>query len=284
MDMNEKYSVLMAVYAKDRPDRFTAALNSMIEQTCPPDEIVIVKDGPLGNDLELVLTIFMTEFPGLIHVEANEINLGLGPALNKGVNACRNELIARMDADDISRKDRIEKQLQVFAEDPSLSVCGGIIREFYDDDTDDTAGYRVVPEDDEAIKEYLKTRCPFNHMTVMFRKSEVLKAGNYQDLLYNEDYLLWIRMMQAGCVFRNIQEVLVDVRAGRDMYARRGGTDYFNSEKKIQDILLEDGIIDNMTYRLNMAKRTVVQKWMPASVRGFVFKHAARSSFDEEAE
>ena len=281
----EKYSVLISVYEKERPDRFCAAVLSMINQTEAPDEIVIVKDGPLGSDLDMVLNAFIEEYPGLFTIVENEVNLGLGPALNKGVLACRNELIARMDSDDVSRKERIEKQLRLFEKDPELSMCGGVIREFYDDDMSDTAGYRVVPEDDEDIKEYLKTRCPFNHMTVMFKKGEVLKAGNYQELHYNEDYLLWIRMTEAGCKFANLQEVLVDVRVGKDMYARRGGDAYFESEKKIQDILLADGLISEQTYNTNILKRKIVQKMMPASVRAAVFKFAARrNKFDEEAQ
>ncbi|MCR5449553.1 MAG: glycosyltransferase [Solobacterium sp.] len=282
--MTEKYSVLISVYEKEKPERFTAALLSMINQTAAPDEIVIVKDGPLGDGLDMIVDAFVSEYEGLFTVLENEENLGLGPSLNKGVSACRNELIARMDSDDVSRKDRIEKQLKMFEDDPELSVCGGVIREFYDDDPDDTAGYRVCPETDEEIREYLKTRCPLNHMTVMYKKSEVLKAGNYQDLHYNEDYLLWIRMFEAGCKFANLQEVLVDVRVGKDMYSRRGGDAYFESEKAIQDILLQDGIINQTLYNRNMLKRKIVEKWMPAGVRGLVFKIAARrSSFDEEA-
>ncbi len=280
----EKYSVLISVYEKERPDRFCAAVLSMIEQTASPDEIVIVKDGPVGSDLEMVINAFTEEYPGLFTIIGNETNMGLGPALNKGVTACRNELIARMDSDDIARKDRVEKQLRKFAEDPELSLCGGVIREFYDDDISDTAGYRVCPEEDEEIRKYLRTRCPFNHMTVMFKKSEVLKAGNYQDLHYNEDYLLWIRMTEAGCRFANLPEVLVDVRVGKDMYARRGGDAYFESEKKIQDILLADGLISKPVYNMNILKRRVVQKMMPASVRAAVFKIAARSHFDEETQ
>ncbi len=283
--MTDKYSVLMSVYAKERADRFTAAVLSMLNQTAEPDEIVIVKDGPLGYDLDLIIDTFVNEYPGVFTILQNEENLGLGPSLNKGITACRNELIARMDSDDISRPDRIEKQLALFEKDPALAVCGGVIREFYDDDLNDTAGYRVCPETDEELREYIKTRCPFNHMTVMYKKSEVLRAGNYQDLHYNEDYLLWIRMYQAGCRFANVNEVLVDARVGRDMYARRGGAAYFESEKKIQDILLEDGIIDEKTYRMNMLKRKIVEKWMPSSLRAFAFKVAARrSSFDEKTE
>jgi len=281
--MEQKYSVLMSVYINEKPDRFVQALNSMLEQTVSPDQVVIVQDGPVSDVLKVVLEQYQNEYPDLITVLVNEQNLGLGPSLNRGLLECRNELIARMDSDDVSRKDRIEKQLKMFEENESLSICGGVIREFLEDDMSDTQGYRVCPETDDELKEFMKERCPFNHMTVMYKKSEVVKAGNYQDLHFNEDYLLWIRMAEAGCTFANINEVLVDVRVGKDMYKRRGGEEYFQSEKKIQDIMLENGMITEQLYNRNMLKRKIVEKWMTPTIRSWVFKRAARrKDFDEE--
>ena len=254
----------MSVYINEKPDRFVQALNSMLEQTVSPDQVVIVQDGPVSDVLKVVLEQYQNEYPDLITVLVNEQNLGLGPSLNRGLLECRNELIARMDSDDVSRKDRIEKQLKMFEENESLSICGGVIREFLEDDMSDTQGYRVCPETE-------------------YKKSEVVKAGNYQDLHFNEDYLLWIRMAEAGCTFANINEVLVDVRVGKDMYKRRGGEEYFQSEKKIQDIMLENGMITEQLYNRNMLKRKIVEKWMTPTIRSWVFKRAARrKDFDEE--
>ena len=126
--MEQKYSVLMSVYINEKPDRFVQAVNSMLEQTVSPDQVVIVQDGPVSDVLKVVLEQYQNEYPDLITVLVNEQNLGLGPSLNRGLLECRNELIARMDSDDVSRKDRIEKQLKMFEENESLSICGGVAR------------------------------------------------------------------------------------------------------------------------------------------------------------
>lgn len=275
---NTAYSVLMSVYRKEKGEYLRTAINSMLSQTVMPQQFVLVEDGPLTDELYEVIHDFEMKYPSLFTIVKNEKNLGLGLALQKGILACRNEMIARMDSDDIAHSDRIEKELQVFRNDSYVSICGSWIEEFAGEDIENKTGIRKVPGNDAEIKEYLRKRCPFNHMTVLYKKSDVLKAGNYQDYLYNEDYLLWIRMLEAGCRFANVEEVLVDVRTDPDMYQnRRGGDAYYQSEKGIQDILLKDGIIDKATYLMNIMKRFLLQKAMTPSMRAFVFRMFARS-------
>ena len=136
----------------------------------------------------------------------------------------------------------------------------------------------MVPEKDDEIKKYLKKRCPMNHVSVIFRKESVQKVGNYESLLYNEDYLLWIKMAQAKMKFYNIQEDLVNVRVGSDMYKRRGGRKYFKSEKKIQDYMLKNKIISISVYITNIIKRYILQVLMTNNMRQFVFQNFARKS------
>lgn len=136
---------------------------------------------------------------------------------------------------------------------------------------------RRVPKLDKEIKEYLKIRCPLNHVTVMFKKSSVKKSGGYLDLFWNEDYYLWIRMAEKGCIMENTGTILVNVRIGKDMYQRRGGKKYFKSEKYLQDYMLSKKIIDKKTYILNVFKRFIVQIILPNSIRGWVFKNFTRS-------
>ena len=204
-------------------------------------------------------------------------NKGLGEALKTAVENCSNELIARMDSDDIAVADRFEKQLRVFSADESLAICGGQIEEFVDD-VRNIVGKRIVPEKDKELKEYIKKRCPFNHMTVLFKKSAVCEAGNYQDWFWNEDYYLWIRMALKGCKFANVPETLVKVRVGKDMYARRGVTRYFKSEINIQRLMLRNKMIGIPTFLMNCLKRLIVQVLLPNSVRRWVFKTFARVS------
>ena len=272
-----KYSVLMSVYFKENPQFFKIAINSMLHQTVKPDEIIIVKDGILTNDLEKVLEKFISENQDIFTIVSFDKNMGLGCALRKGVEVARNELIARMDSDDISSIDRCEKQLKKFQEDSLLTVVGTNMAEFIDS-INNIISRRVVPEKHDDIIKYLKKRCPLNHVTVMFKKSKILNVGNYIDWHFNEDYYLWIRLYLSGANFYNIQEDLVTVRVGKEMYKRRGGYKYFLSEKKIQDYMFKNRIINIFTYIDNICKRFVLQVLMPNSLRGIIFKKFARKN------
>lgn len=269
-----KYSVLMSVYNKEKPEYLRLSINSILNQTIPPDEIIIVKDGSLTLELDNVLEEY-SMFNSTFNVIGYKENRGLGFALNYGLNYCKNELVARMDSDDIARHDRCEKQIKEFEKNSSLEIIGGDIAEFTDS-PDNIVAYRKVPISDDEIKEFMKTRCPLNHMTVMFKKSAVIKAGNYQDWFWNEDYYLWIRMMKQGSIFANTGDVLVNVRIDGDMYLRRGGRKYFDSEARLQKYMLKNHIIGYRTYIENIGKRIVVQILLPNRVRGWVFRKFAR--------
>ena len=152
-----------------------------------------------------------------------------------------------------------------------MDIVGGQISEFIDS-PDNIVGKRIVPTDNEDILGYMKQRCAFNHMTVMFRKQSVLRVGNYQDWFWNEDYYLWVRMMLAGCKFANLPDTLVNVRVGKDMYARRGSMKYFKSEEGIQRYMLQHHLISFPRYLYNVTGRFIIQVLMPNWLRGFVFR------------
>lgn len=267
------FSVCMSVYHNDKPDEVRISVSSVLNQTIKPDEVIVVIDGPISQSLSLVLNEF--EVKGLIRTIPLDKNAGLGNALRIGVLAAKNELIARMDSDDIALPDRFEKQLQCFKEDENLSVVGGSITEFMDR-PDNVVGVRICPQSDAEIKLFMKRRCGFNHVAVMFRRSEVLKVGNYQDWHYNEDYYLWIRMMQYGCKFRNLEDVLVNVRVGRDMYVRRGGWKYFKSEALLQIYMWRQRVIGFPLFLYNVTGRFVVEVMMTYGMRAWVFQKLLR--------
>lgn len=271
----EKYSVLMSLYIKEKPEYLDLAIKSMVEQTLKPDEIVIVKDGPITDELQAILDKYNAAYPELFNIVGYEKNRGLGLALNFGLEHCRNELVARMDTDDISRLNRCEQQIKIFEYNQEIDIVGGDIAEFINSPSEPVA-YRRVPKTNDDILEYMKTRCALNHVSVMFKKSSIISAGGYKDCFWNEDYYLWIRMWLKGCNFANTGSVLVDVRTGADMYARRGGLKYFNSEKELQDLMLENKLITVSTYSVNILKRLIVQLLLPNSIRGWVFRNFAR--------
>ena len=268
------FSVSMCVYGGDNAEHFRLAVDSLLSQTICPDEIVLVVDGPVPEVLdELILRYEKMPVFKVIRMKENQ---GHGVARRTGLDNCSYEIVALMDADDVSVPTRFEKQLSVLLNDSTLSIVGGNIAEFIDD-LEHIVAYRNVPCTDGEIKDYLKTRCPMNQVTVMFRKKDIDSVGGYIDWYCEEDYYLWLRMYQAGMRFANVPDVLVNVRVGKEMYQRRGGWQYFKSEAKLQYYMLKNRIIGVPTYIANVGKRLIVQVLLPNRLRGWVFQKFARS-------
>ena len=222
------YSVLMSVYYKEKAAYFKQAVESILVQTVPTDDFVVVCDGPLTNELNQTLAEYREKYPDIFRIICNERNLGLGTSLNIGMEHCKNELIARMDSDDISLPDRCEKQLKVFEEHPEIDIVSGTILEF-SDDPNRILAIKKLPLLHNDIYKYGQVRCPFNHPCVMFKKSVVKSAGGYKAFYLFEDYFLWVRMLLYGAKARNCSEPLLKMRANSSMYSRRGGLKYANT-------------------------------------------------------
>lgn len=265
-----KFSVCMSVYKNDSPLFLEQAIDSVAKQTVVPDEIVLVVDGPVPDSLIQTISGKQQTY-SFIHPVFLPENKGLGNALKIGVENAKYDIIARMDSDDLSLPDRFEKQLAFLQENPDVDIVGGQMTEFIDI-PDNVIGKRIVPLSHNDICTYMKKRCGLNHVTVMFKKSSVIAAGNYKDWFWNEDYYLWVRMMLHGCRFANLPDVLVNVRSGVGQYARRGGAKYFKSEVGIQRLMLDNKIISWPRYVFNVLGRWCVQVAMPNWLRGLVFR------------
>jgi len=267
---NNLYSVLMSLYKKEHPDYLRLALDSMINQTVKPDEIVLVEDGPLTPELYAVVE----EYKPYLHIVINKKNLGLGLALNEGLKACRNELVARMDTDDISKPDRCEKQLKRFMEKPELAIVGSHIDEFVGDPSN-VISQRRVPLTSEDIYEYAKKRSAFNHPAVMYRKSAVLAEGGYSDLKRNQDVDLFGRMLFKGHKAENIDEALLWFRSSDELAARRKS---WENTKSYIDTIKKFWKMGYSSFG-DYAKVAVAQTGMfilPAKMQNWVYKKFLR--------
>jgi glycosyltransferase involved in cell wall biosynthesis len=263
----------MPVYAKESSQYLDWALASLEVQTHPADEVVIVKDGPLGAALEAVIAAYAGRLP-VVTVQL-PCNVGLGVALGVGVERCQGELIARMDADDICVPHRLELQVSALVADPGLDAVGGTISEFVSDPASPVA-YRRVPMANGHIASWAKSRNPLNHMTVMFRREAVLRAGNYQPFSDFEDYHLWVRMLANGCRFMNLTDVLVHARAGNAMLKKRQGFHYAATEIAFQWFLCYSGFISPPRSVWNALLRVPV-RLVPCAVRQMIYKNWLRS-------
>lgn len=246
-----KFTVLMAVYAQENHSNFSTALESiLINQTVIPDEFVLICDGPLNAELDAVISRFHTSFPDIFKVYRLEHNGGLGNALNVGMKLCQNEIIARADSDDICDSQRFEKQLDFLRAHLDVAAVGTAIDEFNTDWT--TPVYtKEMPLSFADIKKMSRYRNPLNHMTVMFRKSAVIKAGSYIPLPYVEDYYLWVRLIASGFSLANMGEVLVHARIGNGMLKRRANKEYIASWKVLNQYKLAQKQINRFEYIVN---------------------------------
>ena len=270
----EKYSVLMSVYYKESSENLKDAMDSMFEQSAPPDEFVLICDGPLTPQLDDVIAEKKKEYPDVLRVVRFSDNRGLGRALQSGLKRCQYDIVVRMDSDDISLPDRCEKQLEYMEKHPEVSLVGGAIAEFQTDPTI-ISSKRVVPEEHEAIVEFSKFRNPFNHMTLMYRKDDVLSAGGYRHFQYLEDYYLWIRMFIKGYKGHNLPDVLVYARIGNGMLQRRSGLEYAVSQNKLFKYMLKNSYITRIQYIKAVLTRTVISI-CPDSVRKFAYDKLLR--------
>lgn len=274
LDQYPKFSVLMSLYFKEKPEYLRECLDSLLNQTVKADEWVIVKDGPLTDELEKVLEEYNSAYPTLIKYVKFEKNQGLGLALRAGVPACSNELIARMDTDDICVSNRFEKQLNEFINNPKLDICGSHIKEF-DGDIQNILSERKVPLTTTEINQYQKRRSAFNHMTVMYKKSSVIKSGNYEHAPLMEDDMLWTRMILADCIGKNIDDYLVYARTGFGMIERRGGWSYFKKYKASRKKVYKLGLASYWDYFYTILVQVVVAL-MPNKLRILVFTKLLR--------
>ena len=269
-----KFSVLMSLYIKEKAEYFDECMQSMLMQTVLPTEIVIVFDGPITEELKQVVEKYKSNNPGWIKTVENEKNKGLGLALADGVPVCSYELIARMDTDDIAREDRFEKQLNMFLTDPELDICGSHIIEF-EGQIANVLSKRKVPIKHADIANYQKQRSAFNHMTVMFKKSTVLRAGNYEHCPLMEDDMMWIRMLIAGAKCANIDDYHMYARTGYAMIERRGGWAYFLKYRSGRKKILDTGYVSKWDYVKTVWVQLVVAL-MPKRLRLFVFTKLLR--------
>ena len=268
------FSVLISLYAKERLDFLRQSLNSVFNQTLPPTEVILIEDGPLTKELYKVLDEFKESHSELKIVPLS-VNGGLGKALNEGLNHCSNELVVRMDTDDICFPDRFEKQIKFMESNPDIDISSAWLEEFEGEITN-IKSIKKVPSTHKEVSLYIKSRNPLNHPAVVFKKSSVMKAGGYQHFPLFEDWYLWARMFKAGAKFANIQEPLLHFRTSPEMFKRRGGFKYAIYSAKFQWTLHKLGLISAFSSIKSSIVRGLVYT-LPNNLRRLVYSKLLRS-------
>ncbi|MCS3856504.1 glycosyltransferase involved in cell wall biosynthesis [Salinibacter ruber] len=268
------FSVLLTTYEGDTPQELDAALDSTINQTRPPEEIVLVKDGPLTEELTAVVDSYVDRYPDLFSIHRLRENRGRGAAAAIGLKHCTNDLVGIMSADDVNVSNRFERLINFLKDNPEVDVVGGFIAEF-DEELDEEIDTREVPTDPEDIRQFALRRCPMNEVTVMFRKNAVLNVGGYRGLDKMEDYDLWVRLLVNGSTLANIPEVLVHVRTGEGFSSRRGGFKYAREEIRQQIEFFKWGFLSFPRFIANVVTR-VPLRLVGNSIRDKLYKIIAR--------
>lgn len=266
-----KFSVLMSVYDKENPAYLRQSIDSIYNQTLLPDEVILIEDGPLTPELNDTISALNNKH-NTLKVIALDKKSGLGGALNRGIQECKNEIIARMDTDDVCKPNRFERQITFMEEHPDIDICSSWVDEF-NDDIQNVISQRKLPETHQEIFEYGKRKCPVNHPATVYKKSKVIAAGGYGQ--FPEDYLLWVKMLMNGCKFYNIQESLVWYRFSADVIQRRGGWTYAIHEISDQFRFYKLGYTNLLYLITNIGIRTTV-RLIPSSLRSLIYQHAIR--------
>lgn len=220
----EKFSVILPVYKKNSYIEFKKSILSIIYQNVMPSEILIIYDGPVSFKIKNFVEKLKKKLPIIVTIIVNPINVGLGKSLAKAVRLAKFNIVARMDADDESNKLRFYYQLKIMKKDKP-DVLGSNLLELYNKDRK----IRLNPSSNIKIRKYLFFRNPFNHPTVMFKKYSVIKAGNYQNVSYYEDYYLWIRMSFFKFKFMNLNKILCTSTVNNNFISRRSGFKYYKN-------------------------------------------------------
>ncbi|HFI0214591.1 TPA: glycosyltransferase [Streptococcus suis] len=267
----EKFSLLMSVYDGETPEFLEEAFQSLLQSTILPDQIVMVLDGPISHNLQAILEKYEKEFTHFTKVSL-ETNQGLGVALAVGVEACQYDLIARFDCDDILLPNRFQLQLDYFERHAELDLLGGQILEF---SATSEFGQRRVPVDQDTIVTFAKKRNPFNHMTVMFRKTAIMAAGNYIPLKGYEDYYLWLRLLKAGARVANLPDVLVRARVGSGFSTRRGGSKYLLQTIQAISRFEKEGLLSKSSALYRVLSHSLIIL-LPTGCREFLYRTILR--------
>lgn len=251
-DNYSRISLLMPVYYKENSFNFDLAINSiLVNQSRIPDEFILICDGPLNSDLNKIIDKYYEAFPEIFKVYRLDKNQGLGRALNYGLTKCSFNLIARADSDDICDNNRLEIQSDFMYTHPEVSIISSYIDEF-EEDWKKPCKVKTMPLTHESIVRMAKFRNPINHMSVMFRKDDIISIGSYRNISYVEDYELWVRAIINGKKLANINKILVHARIGNGMIDRRGNRDYIKSWHELSTYMKKNGLINYFEYYRNM--------------------------------
>lgn len=266
-------TVLVRTHGSDDAEGLSRSIESLLDQTAPPETVLVLEDGSVSGDLSAATRSFERE-AAAVSVRRWEATVTRGEALRRGVAAAETPLVAVLDCGDAAVRERFEVQRAVLDRQPEVAVVGGYVSEF-ESDPDDPVGVRTVPTEPAAIRSFAKSRSPVNQPTACFRRAAVLEVGNYRPRQRLEDYELWVRLLASGERIANVDRVLTHVEVDHGFYARRGGLGYLREEVALHRQFYRMGFVSAGRFARTVATRVPV-RLLPRSCRAAVYRHALR--------
>ena len=244
-------SCLGSCYSGTSSEEILLAIGSLFSDTYIPSEVLLIVDGVVDDKLNLSINYLVKKFS--IKVIRLEYNIGLGLALNKGIKECNFDLVFRYDTDDISLPQRLKTQYDFLIKNPEVDVLGSFVREFKKNNGKYYSRLKKVPSNFREIKKSIYFRNPLNHPSVAFRKSIIIKVGNYQDIKFFEDYYLWLKLFKLGYKIENLDEVFVYMKRN---YAsmRRSGIEYLKYELNFLRIIRSNSLMSFLFFIFNLLR------------------------------
>lgn len=266
-----KFSVLMPVYFGDQPRLLDKAIISVFKNSIRPKYLYLIIDGPIRLSLDLIILKHKKNFGAKICIHKLKKNRGLSIALNIGLKKIKDDIVIRADADDINSSERFKNLLKKINE--GYDVVGSNIIEYSENKL---TTIRKVPTNQSDIIFWIKYRNPFNHMSVAYKKSKILKLGGYPHLHFFEDYALWAKVVKANLRVTNLNKILVKAFVDNNFYKRRGGFKYLLNIYNFQKFLLDQKIISINIFLVNCIIRSFFSM-LSSPLRYFFYKKFLRN-------
>ncbi|WP_153552724.1 glycosyltransferase [Halomicrobium sp. LC1Hm] len=267
-------TAVVRLYRDNTVTGFERTMDSLLAQSCQPDEILVVEDPRTRDNVSSRAQSYSAEYPKMVRVYRIEPT-NRGGALKAGVCAANTDLVAILDCGDVATSDRFDRQLAFLSENQSVDVVGSYTEEFTTT-PDDSHTCREVPTAPSTVEIFARSRTPVHQTSVMFRRQAVLDVGNYSAMARMEDYDLWVRMLVAGKSIANIPDVLAKAHADKSLYARRGGFSYLCDEVRLQWRFYQIGFLSGTALLRNLIMRAPV-RLLPRSIRKHLYRRLLRT-------
>ncbi|UXA34440.1 glycosyltransferase [Proteus terrae] len=270
MNNFNKISVIMPIHYGTISKKLVNSINSILNQTHLPNELIIVADGEITNENTKIINLLMNKNMDVdIKFLSYDLNQGPGFARHYAIMHAIGYYIAIMDSDDIAIPERLAFQIKFMDSHPDISLVGGYIQE--------SNNIRKVPLSHNEIVARIFEKSPVNNVTAFFKKEDYLICGGYPSIRSSEDYTLWCRFIGNGFKIHNLNKVLVQVDFDDSSIYRRSGLEHFKNDLFTQRELLKYSLVNKKRFYYNLFRYFIFRN-LPLFMKKMIYKNILRKT------